>query len=88
MYGHFLRNSQNDSLGVGASNVSFIPDTPLPLYDLTGRGGIRPTFNWQIAQPQQFWYNKANRLEGQQGVVNAQFAFQPLLDYRTGVNGG
>lgn len=88
MIGHFVRNSQNDSMGIGASNVTYFPDAALPLFSLTGRGGIRPERAWQIAQPQQMWYNKTNRLIGMPGVINAQFAFQPLLDYRNaGVNG-
>lgn len=88
MTGHFIRNSQNDAMGIGASNVTFYPDQPLPLFSLTGRGGIRPERQFQITQPAQFWFNKAVRLEGLQGVVNAQFAFQPLLDTRSAVNGG
>lgn len=87
MLGHFVRNSQNDSMGVGAGNVTFFPNTPLPLFDLTGRGGIRPARQLQITQPQQLWFNKATNLIGLPGVVNSQFAFQPLLDYRNGVNG-
>lgn len=85
---HFVRNSQNDSLGIGAGNVTYFPGQSLPLFSLTGRGGIRPLYQFNATQPEQLWFNKTNRLEGMQGVVNAQFAFQPLLDQRQGVNGG
>lgn len=85
-YAHFRRNSQNDSLGIGAGNVTYFPGQTLPLFNLNG-AGISPARQWQIAQPPQLWYNKTTRLIGMPGILNAQFVGQPLLDYRK-INGG
>lgn len=88
----FRRQSQNCCLGVGANNVSYLADITQPLFSYFGTGivpGMPPAkkFKWRIFQGEQFYVNPANRISGLPGVVSGQFAMQPLIDTRVGVNG-
>ena len=86
----FKRNVQNLGLGVGANNVTFLPDNQNPLFSYFGAGiipGLANRFRWRMTQPEQSWVNPALRVIGLPGVAVGQFIGQPLIDTRRGVNG-
>jgi len=82
----FKRQTQIVNTGYGANNVTYLPDTTNPLFNAFGRGGILPTFHWEVLQGAQMWVNPALRVIGNPGVLSAQWALQPLIDTR-GING-
>ena len=88
--GIFKRQSQNCCLGVGANNISYLPDTTNPLFSYFGAGiltGGFKHFHWRMLQGNAFWVNPALPVIGLPGIVSGQSAMQPLIDTRMGVNG-
>lgn len=71
--------------GAGAQQYAFLPTFTLPLISLPGPG-TPYWFQWKVTQPQQVYYQQRQRLDGFEGVVAGQMAFQALLDTR-GVQG-
>lgn len=80
---NFIRTRQPD--GSGAEVYAFTPRFTLPLYGLPGPGTPWAQF-WSPVQPQQVYYNQAQRMDGRIGVVAGQMALTPLIDNR-GVSG-
>lgn len=78
----FQRQVQNYTLGVGANNVSYIPDFSFPLYNFFGDGGIVTKFKWDMIQGSQYWVNPALKIIGNPGIQNGQGIGQPQLDTR------
>lgn len=81
----FFRNSQNDSLGVGANNVSYLMDTTKPLFSYTGAGiipGVLPNFHWNVVQGHASIQDQNSRLSGLPGIVQGQYFGAPLVDTR------
>lgn len=72
----------------GAMQYAFEPAFMNPLYTLNGPG-TPYSFAWQVTQPEQLYYNQAQRYDGHIGVVAGQMARQGLLDTRgvAGANG-
>lgn len=79
---NFLRRELPDA---GAEQYAFLPGFTLPLYTLPGPG-TPYSFCWNVTQPEQVYYNQAQRYDGLIGVQAGQIALQPLLDTR-GVSG-
>lgn len=71
--------------GSGALVYAFVPRYTLPLFTLPGPGTPVPQF-WSAIQPEQLYYNQAQRMDGQIGIVAGQMALQSLIDNR-GING-
>lgn len=86
MQNFFKRQTQIVNSGYGANNVSYLPGTTFPLFNYFGWGGIIPSFNWRVVQPEQFWVNPVQVVIGNPGVQNGQGVGQPLIDNR-GING-
>lgn len=82
LYGH-IRTVVPD--GSGAEVYAFVPRFTLPLMTLPGPGTPVPQF-WAAVQPEQLYYNLAQRMDGKAGIVAGQMALQSLLDTR-GING-
>ena len=80
----YIRTRQPD--GSGAGVYALVPRFTLPLYTLPGPGTPVPQF-WSPIQPEQLYYNQAQRFDGKVRVVAGQMALQPLLDNR-GVDEG
>lgn len=78
IYG-YIRTRQPD--GSGAEVYAFKPLFGLPLYTLPGLG-TPYTFRWNPCQPEQLYYNQAQRMDGKIGIVAGQIALQPLIDNR------
>ena len=84
----FIRNSQNDSAGIGANNVTYLATFQNPLYNYFGIGGIIPVKKWNVLQPEQFWYNQSLMVIGLPGVNNGTFRAQGLIDTRNAIPTG
>jgi hypothetical protein len=84
----FLRNAQNNSVGIGAANVTTLPGYQNPLYNYFGIGGIVPRMKWQVTEPEQFWLNQSLVVIGLPGVNNGTFRAQGLIDTRNAVPTG
>ncbi len=73
--------------GSGAGIYAFAPAFTLPLITLPGPATPVPQF-WNPTQPEQVYYNLAQRMDGKIGIVAGQIALQPLIDNRDhGING-
>lgn len=72
----------------GAQQYVFLPQLQNPLFSLPGPG-TPYTFRWRPLQPEQLYYNQAQRMDGFSGVIAGQMIFQGLLDTRgtEGANG-
>lgn len=79
---NFLKRKLPDA---GAMQYAFLPTLQNPLYTLFG-GGTPNRQQLMPLQPEQVFYNQAQRIDGLPGVVAGQMAMQPLLDTR-GVSG-
>jgi hypothetical protein len=80
---NFIKTRQPD--GSGAEVYAPLPTTTLPLFTLPGPGTPWAQF-WNPTQPPQLWYNLAQRMDGQIGIVAGQMALTPLIDNR-GISG-
>ena len=80
---NYIRTDQPD--GSGAAVYAFTPKYTLPLYTLPGPATPVRQF-WSAVQPEQLYYNQAQRMDGMIGIVAGQMALQGLLDNR-GVTG-
>ena len=80
---NYLRTRQPD--GSGAGVYAFLPEFSLPLFGLPGPATPVPQF-WSAVQPEQLYYNQAQRMDGKAGIVAGQMALQALIDTR-GING-
>lgn len=69
----------------GAQQYAFYPTLMNPVYSLPGPG-TPYHFRWQVTQPEQLYYNMAQRMDGVLGVVQGTMALGALLDTR-GVGG-
>lgn len=65
----------------GAQQYAFYPGFTLPLFTLPGPG-TPYSFQWNARQPEQVYYNLAQRMDGIVGVQAGTMALQPLLDTR------
>lgn len=79
---HYFWRKLPDS---GAQQYAFIPEFMNPLYTLPGPG-TPYKMQWAVTQPQQLYYNMAQRMDGVIGVVAGQVALTGLLDTR-GISG-
>jgi len=80
---NYIRTRQPD--GSGAEVYAFEPLFSLPLYTLPGPATPVPQF-WNARQPEQLYYNLAQRMDGKAGIVAGQMALTDLIDNR-GVTG-
>lgn len=71
--------------GSGAGIYAFLPKFTLPLFSLPGPATPVPQF-WSAVQPEQLYYNQAQRMDGLVGIQAGIIALQPLIDNR-GVTG-
>lgn len=69
----------------GAQQYAFYPQLMNPVQTLPGPG-TPYSFVWQVTQPEQIYYNQAQRMDGLIGVVAGTMALQGLIDTR-GVTG-
>lgn len=77
-----LYNYQRRELpDAGAQQYAFLPQLMNPLFTLPGPG-TPYSFQWRPFQPEQLYYNQAQRMDGLAGVVTGQMALQGLLDTR------
>lgn len=83
----YVLNKQNESLGYGVKNATYLPEITNPLFNAFGRGGIVPIVVWNVFQTGNLWVNPSLPVIGLPGVQAGQAALQPLLDTRRGVNG-
>jgi hypothetical protein len=87
--GYFRRNVDKCCLGVGANNITYLPDTTKPLFSYFGTGiltGGFQGFHWKMLQGEAFWTNPALPVIGLPGIISGQSAMQPLIDTRSGIN--
>jgi hypothetical protein len=84
----FYNYKRKELPNAGAQQYAFIPGTMNPVFTLPGPG-TPYSFVWQVTQPEQLYYNMAQRMDGLSGVVAGQMALQGLLDTRSvaGANG-
>ncbi|HEY6018430.1 MAG TPA: hypothetical protein VIY48_00565 [Candidatus Paceibacterota bacterium] len=80
---NYIRTRQPDGSGTGI--YAFLPEFTLPLVTLPGPATPVPQF-WSAVQPEQLYYNQAQRYDGKAGVVAGQMALQALIDNR-GITG-
>lgn len=83
---YFQRQTQIVGSGYGANNISYVPGFSFPLFNYFGRGGILPTFHWNVIQGEQSWVNPVLRVIGNPGIQNGEMVGQPVIDAR-GING-
>jgi hypothetical protein len=80
---NYTKTRQPDGSGTGV--YAFEPAFALPLFTLPGPATPVPQ-GWNAYQPEQLYYNQAQRMDGKAGIVAGQMALQSLIDNR-GITG-